>query len=768
MPVKGIYSNTDRSYAIVDQKPLKMTRELRKSILFIFFISVQLASYGLKAAANKLPAAEHSFKNINSKNQKKAAFINTANADSCKAGPKVMAITNISSSYLNGQFYGVDVFRISWSIKDAKGNIVRKGEVSPPSNNPLITFEPLAAGNYTLIYTGKNCVSAPSSGKFVIPASINANARTANSLSAPQTVAKGMDEHMNLSFTKSGDAYIIKDQATPSVGKDYELRYMIGAKVVTSSKPLDNYIISGTNPLRIWKMKTKIGLDNTNHWSDRNNDSYFSTTAGEGFTYNTSAAFHTLVFPGASDPSGFINPVPRSYNAALQNNQWADITPDMKLPKGHVWIAAPDSWGIEKVMAKGVTHIPHHLLPWNDGAKVVRLKDAGITYNNVPRTEVFMHLKPSGADKWVDGYNLKYWPKGPLTKEQAIQKANEADISDAIWIGETMEGESSMPVEQPMWGYFYKRLKERYVEKWGARNIPFYIAHNYFMFWPGEMSLGQGNSREHFKSLLRLPADKLPKTSFSPGATLSNTNLIPEAVYIGAPDIQQGQVYQSIFRMKLVNNMGYDAGIFLFGVHEWRPNNLYQYNYPDGKFFVENKLPLDPNVIIANGFIAQVYGKLYVEWGGNGKAKAKTFEDGTKGLWFPNGAAQPQQSFPHFKKQGDDSYFGYSGSTDFSYFSQKLYNDTFGQVNGGVRKYLKHKIDNGKWISPSQQTVEEVIDAYYDQRGFVLSETKNGKTAWFYLNSFADNVPHTLEVELPDGTTTKVSVAGNGVHAKIN
>jgi len=689
--------------------------------------------------------------------------------DSCKAGPKLMAITNVTPSYLNGQFYGNDVFRISWFIKDAKGNLVRKGEIAPTSSNPLITFDALNSGNYMLIYQGKSCVSAQSTGKFVIPAGFNAaNARTASAPNMPQTVAKGMDEHMKLTFTKSGDAQMITDISTPPVGNGYELRYMIGAEVITSSTPLNSYLAGGTNPLRILKLKTKKGLDNTNHWSDRDNDSYYSTTAGEGFSYNTSASFHTIVFPGATNASGFINPIPVKYNPSIQNNQWADIAPDMKLPTGHIWIAAPDAWGIEKVIAKGVTHIPHHLLPWSDGAKVVRLKESGITYNNVPRTETFMHLTPKGEDKWVDGYNLKYWPTGPLNREQAIQKANEADISDAIWIGETMEGESFMPAEQPMWGHFYKRLKERYAEKWGARNIPFFIGHNYFMFWPGEMSLGQGNSREHYKALLRLPADKLPKTNFSPGGSLSSTTLIPEAVYIGPPDIQQSQVYQSIFRMQLVKNMGYDAGIFLFGVHEWRPNNLYQYDYPDGKFFVPNKLPLDPNVIIANGFIAQIYGKLYVEWGASGKAKAKTFEDWTQGFWFPNGANSPQPGFPHFKKAGDDSYFGYTGSSDFSYFSQKLYNDTFGQVTGGIRKYLKFRIDEGKWINPSQATAEEIIDAYYDQRGFILSETKNGRTAWFYLNSFADNLPHALEVELPNGALTKVTVAGNGIHAKIN
>jgi hypothetical protein len=688
-------------------------------------------------------------------------------SDSCKLGPRILSISNISASYLNGQFYGADVFKLSWIIKDNKGTVLRQGEISPENSNPLITFEPLSPGKYTLTYTGKSCLSAPSTMPFtIISPSMTPSARMG--AFAPQTVAKGMDEHMELDISRQEDVYIITDNAKATAGDGYEFRYMIGAEVITSDKPLKDYFLAGNNPFRIWKMKTKKGLESTARWSDSENNWYFSTTAGEGFSHNATAAFNTFAFPSVHNKQGFINPVPANFNPASQAVQWADIAPDMKLPKGHIWVASPGKWSPETMLAKGVTHLAHHLLPWENESKVRRLKDAGVTYNNVPRIEHFLHLKENGPDKLKNGYNLKYWPNGPLTKEQAIQKANEADISDAIWIGETMEGTSFMPAESEMWGHFYKRLNERYLAKWGSRKIPFYIAHNYFMFWPGEMSLSRDKNRTHFKRLLHLKAADLPKTNFSPGGTLSSTTLIPEAVYIGAPDIQQGQVYEAIYRMHLIHNLGYETGIFLFGVHEWRPNNPYQYNYPEGKFYVNNKLPLDPNVLIANGFIAQIFGKLYIEWGGNGKTTSKNFDsEWGKGLWFPIGAQEPQPNFPYYAKPQTESYPGYTGSDDFSYFSQKLYNDTFGKVVGGSRKYLKHRIDNGKWIVPSQYSAEEIVDAYHDKRGFVFSETKNGQTAWFYLNSFADNKWHDIEVEFPDGTVERERVAGNGIHAKI-
>ncbi|REA63457.1 hypothetical protein DSL64_03135 [Dyadobacter luteus] len=696
-----------------------------------------------------------------SKNPQESKGLPT-DSDSCKLGPKILSISNISTTQLNGQFYGTDVFEIAWVIRDTKEKIVRQGEFAPQHSNPRISFEALPFGKYTLTYTGKSCLSSPST----MPFEIGSNAKKGTF--TPKVIAKGLNEHMELGFVPNGNGYLISDYAIAIPGDGYEFRYMIGAEVITSDKPLSNHFYAGGRMVRIWKMKTKKGLENTARWSDKENNWYYSTTAGEGFSYNTTAAFQTLIFPERKDKV-FNTVIPDVFDPSTQVTQWADIAPDMKLPKGHVWVAAAGDWSVDKVMSKGVTHIAHHALPWDNKTKVQQLKEGGVTYNNVPRIEHFLHLNPQGADNFRNGYNLRYWPNGPLTKEQAIQKANEADISDAVWIGETMEGTSFMPAEAEMWGHFYKRLHERYQEKWGARKIPYYIAHNYFMFWPSEMSLSLKKSRAHFKSLLHQAPNKLPETNFSPGGSLSSTTLIPEAVYIGAPDAQTGQVYESIYRMHLIRQMGYETGIFLFGVHEWRPNNLHQYKYPEGLFYNYSKLPLDPNVIIANGFIAQIFGKLYIEWGGSGKTSNKNFDpEWYKGIWFPKGADQPQEGFPHYAKPQSPSYPGYNGSSDLSYFSQKLYNDTFGKINGGSRKFLKHRLDNGQWITPSQFSAEEIVDAYHDKRGFVYSETKNGQTAWFYLNSFSDNKSHDIEVELPSGAIMKAQVSGNGIHARIN
>ncbi|WP_439585402.1 hypothetical protein [Dyadobacter bucti] len=686
----------------------------------------------------------------------------------CKGGPELLAISGISSNALTAVFFGEDVYEISWKIMDSASKIIRSGDIKPTANELGISFDALPVGRYILAFKGKSCASAESKKTFAISENIVSSPGARSAGSGRKIITQGFPDHMDISVSGRPGDWVIDDFAQPFLEKGYEFRYMVNAHLFTQNVPLTNYRFQSDGPLRIWKMKTKIGLESVNKWSDRENNYYYSTTAGVPFSYNSSAAIHTSVLGNAQagPRTSFAQIVPQEYNPRYQGTQWADFAPDMKLPAGNFWVASLGEWSIDLLRRKGVTHFSHFQLPWKNPGEVARLKDAGQTYNDVPRIEHFMHLSEQGPDKWQDGYNLKYWPNGPLNENEAIKKANEADISDAIWITETLEGNSTMPQDKDMWRHFYRRLRERYEERFGKRNIPYLICHNYFQFWPGSVSLSSG--RQASKNLMRLPLSELPTKNFTPGGTLQSTNLIMEAVYLNAPDIQNEAVYQSLFRMELIKKMGYKAGVFLFGVHEWFPNNFYQYNYEDGKYFNRDKIPLDPNTIIAYAFLSQIYGNLYVEWGGSGKNSGRDFDlQWSSGLWYPNAASKPQEGFPHYLKPGGKHYNGYTGSPDLSYFGIKLFNNTFGKVHGGQKEYLKFRIDGGKWLQPSQDLADEIVDAFHDQRGFVLSQTKDSKTAWFYINSFADNLEHRIEVELPDGRIVEDIVAANGIHAAL-
>lgn len=699
----------------------------------------------------------------------------------CDRGPTISAISQVTSTGLTLLFDANNVFGIAYKVVRENGTTFFVDSIRPGSNTVILPFKvPLNNGNYRLKLWGKSCKSDTSNavtfavktdtgdGGTVIPPPVPDKPGKYNL----ETVAKGFDDHLKLSIRDSADVRLVSDVSTEGRGDNYNYRYLIGSDMITQKNRLNNYIVAGNNPLRVLKMKLKNGLESINKWGTGNEDyspgSYWQMDAGESFSHNTSYAFNTFVTRGPQDQAGFLNHVPQSYEPSRQVTQYQDIAPDMTLPKGHVWIARPTKPDAMQVIRKGVTHLPHHFLPWDNAGnkEVTRLKDAGLTYNNVPRLEVIFNLSRTGADNWVGDFNTAYWPlpEARDSEQWAIDKANQADISDVIWIGETQEGSSWVTPSNPLWGRFYKQLRKRYEDKWASRGFTYYICHNYFTFWPGNLSLGNG--REKDKALLRLPANQLPHSDFSPDGQLTNTNLIVEGVYLNAPDIVTGQVYKLIFSSVVKKTLGYETGVFLFGVHETRPNNKYEYKYNEGTFYHEDKIPIDPNVHIANVFIAHTFGKLFTEWGDKGYFQNRYFKVGTDGVWFNALSNDQQQRFP-INNPGYDGYYGYSGSMDLTYFGHKLWNDTFGKTVGGERKFLKHRIDNGPWITPSGFSVDEVVDAYHDSRGFALAETKSGKTAWFYLNSFADNKWHTLSVELPNGQIVSQKVAGNGIHAKI-
>jgi hypothetical protein len=603
------------------------------------------------------------------------------------------------------------------------------------------------------------------------------------------TVTEGYKEHLDITVRDSADVRIINDiapDARDDQGK-YIYRYLINGYKKDTDTRLKNYIVAGNNPLRVLvgKLNRQYKAEGFNKWGTGQPSEYgeqqpdgswtgwFKRDAAESFSNNTSYAFKTFVAKGAQ-AAGFLNHIPQSYDPSTQNVQWADIAPDMTFPKGHFWVGEWTRFGIDKVFSKGVTHLTHHSLPWNpaDGNKeVIALKRAGKTYNNVPRIENIFNVSFNGNnDLWPNSTSKGWWPTPDgLDKESTLKRASEVDASDALWIGEPSENVSWQPNSSPMFGWFYPELRKRYEQNFGERGIPWEICHNYF--WLGGEYLGkEGKGADYFKSLFRLSPEQLPRTEFSPGGTLSSTTLIVDGVYLGAPDLVLDHSINLVFRLEYFKQMGYHSGIVLVGTHETRPNSRYKFEYEDGTYYKEDRIPLDPNVHIAAGFLAQVHGNVYVEWFGETKVTTGKNWDGNwlKGDWYPKGSNHPQNNqFTHIRKDGEDIYRTYTGSPEYSYFGQALYQKTFGQTDGGSTKFLRHRIDGGNWINPGDFKIDEVIDAWTQKRGYVYSQTKAGKTAWYYLNSYADNNWHTLDVELPNGQIVSHKVAGNGIHAKI-
>ncbi|WP_424059770.1 hypothetical protein [Pedobacter sp.] len=715
----------------------------------------------------------------------------------CPRGPYIQKISDVTSTSAEVLFDGDGVFSIEYEVIRDGGSRVVLDSVRPQSSRVIINYPAQSDGTFNLIFRGKSCKSSDdksqfkiksNSGGVVLPPVVNPPVIDPPQTGSYQlkTLAQGMDEHMNLVVRDSGDIRVFTDIAPDQISPNHNYRYLINGEILTQKGRLTNYKIAGNNPIRIVKFRLRKDLSSINQWGTQESDyigsSYYHRDAGELFSYNTSFAFHTYVPVGPQSKDGFLNPILWNYKPENQMISWPEIAPDMKLPAGQFWIGDWTGYTPDLVYSKGVTHLLHHWLPWNeaDGNKVANaLKYAGKTYNNVPRNEVIFNLrklppivKPDGTvitdDYTGDGGTNKFWwPNGGFDAETAIRKANETGVTDAIWIGETMENESWTPDNWEMHRHFYKRLRERYEDHFGKRGIPYEIVFNYYYLWPEPISLSRNRNADYFRKLLVTKPEDLPKTPYSPGGVLTSTTMITEGIYLGAPDIQIGVIYETIYRFHINKILGYRSGVFLAGQHEYRPNNKYMFSYPEGKFYTDKKVPLDPNVHIAAGFIAQVYGNLFIEWGAAGKKDHKNQSyEWSKGLWFPNGSTFPQNGFPYYSYT-NDYYGGFDGGADLSYFSQRLFNETFGQTHGGERAYLKHRIDGREWITPDQSFGQEIVNAYEQKRGFVLSQKKNGKTAWFYLNSYADNNWHTLEVQLPDGQIKIFKVSGNAVHARL-
>lgn len=686
----------------------------------------------------------------------------------CPEGPILGNISNQTATSLSFQFHGVEVHEIDWKITKtlADTNAIRRGRISNINGNtPGIIYDLLPPGKYWLTINGGNCkekikavpktfsilsqTDGGGGGVIVVPEP------EPGAAAVSMYIAKGMDDHLNLEITGSSGNWILNDKSNPYLEPDYEFRYLINGQIVLTSSALSGYKYQSNNPLRVIKFKTKVGLQTLNMWGETDTY-YYSTKAGLTFSYNTTAGMYTGVFIGDLNTG-----IPPNFDPRKQTSQWADIT-SFELPKGHIFIAPKSEWTIDNQLSKGVTHISHFSLPWENYPEVERMRKAGLTYSDVQRPENFLGLDISGPDDWSNGYNSRYWKNGPLNEQQAIEASNRI-MCHIVTINETEEGNSFIDKNNEMWRNIYKPYRARQIEEFDKKGLKSYLCHNYFTL--GLPSLANMN-RETAKLF---GADPNREGNFNPwkNGSLQDNNLICISIYLNAPDLEIGIMYKNIFQMLNNTRIGQHSAIFLAGVHEWRPNNPHRILYPDGTYYQYEKIPLDPNVIIQNAFISNVFGIGMVEWGGQGKFSGRKLDTVNRGgLWFPTGATTPQGGFP-YAAINEPAYTPYMASVDLCAFGTKLYSDTFGKVYNGTSQYLAYRLDGGNWIYPSQEYANEVIDAYYDQRGMAYAQTKDGKTAWFYINPYADNLSHKLELILPNGNILTKTVSSNGVHAGL-
>jgi len=708
-----------------------------------------------------------------------AGGVDPPSAADCKKQPtfKINGFTNQAATV---QFDADGLKTLTLSLVQGTETI-RTVTYNPDVNTLFFPFgKVIPAGNYKIKLTPVSCTADVTNQEFTIKSedtgAVDPPVETDPGAADYKRITKGMEEHMSITRRTVGDLDYITDNTANPLQSGHKYHYIAGAQVITQSTPLKDYPFARNNGFRIVKFNKKDGVQSMNEWPGQNEDGnvpggYYKNDAGQSFSFNSSAAVETGAFTGSQ--SGFKNHFPAGYNPALDMPQWLDLVPELKLPKGHFFVLSKGDWTVDQVLKKGITHIRHNEIPRLNGDETLalQLRMQGVTYNDVPiSTQIFGGVPNNPSDAQVDAMIARH------------------AYPDALWIGETQEQTHAIKPES-RWLYKFNagitaNQKKNFIDK----GIPALNCFNYFQFWPKSYHLGQV-SADSSKAMFRYPLDLLPYSNFSPGAPLSSTTLIMEAVYLGAPDIQDVQPFDLAYKLSLIKHLGYESGAFSAGEHEWRPNNMYWVQYPEGKYFSKSKIALDPNTLITAAFFSQVYGKVFVLWGGIGKINAgKIVDDLTSEptYWKPNGSDDLKGStlnpdpnagnytrwvtspdFPH-SRRGGIGYFGYNGSSDIARFGLQVYADTWGQIpEDGSKNFLSYRLDGGEWINAVNEYVDEIVNARHGKRGIVHSIHKAGQIAWFYINPFADNLWHNLEVRFPNGRTVKNRVAGNGIHAKL-
>ena len=138
-----------------------------------------------------------------------------------------------------------------------------------------------------------------------------------------------------------------------------------------------------------------------------------------------------------------------------------------------------------------------------------------------------------------------------------------------------------------------------------------------------------------------------------------------------------------------------------------------------------------------------------------------------KDYWYPLGQSSPQNPCPFYAQSGPNRYTG--GGGDLTHFGVALWAATGAQVEGGTPYYATYRIDGGSWI---QRTANgsDLVAAYFENRGVTRVRILGNKMLICYFNlKYADNQPHTIEVQNPlnPGQTFTGTVVGNGVHAVV-
>lgn len=550
----------------------------------------------------------------------------------------------------------------------------------------------------------------------------------------------------------------ITDRSRYPVREGYEYWYLVNSDLVRSSTPLNGYRYESDAPVRIHKQIFKKGSPfmawwitdgswTEGAWGDPN-ASYIVDRGDLG-----GAAYYMFKrdtpAPAAPGRLNWIDPIPREWTPGLVST-WPDRSPEFSLPDGSMYVHTPHAQGqtIAQTFKKGVTHYSHR---WrNDEPDLPEDR----LYNDVPQIRALFNLQPPYAP-----------PR--LTEEEARRRGREVFLPH-LWIGETQEGTDFLPADDPTWAHFYDEVIQRMEARKARDGRPYYIAHNYYSSMGPAFSF-VNKKVEDLDFIYRQPPEEWPAHPL-PETIRDTCNLHVVGWYKNPPD-NRDFTYQQIYHMEVARRLGLTSGVFLFPVYEYPPgfSNQIDLSSPAGRFSRSDKAPLSPSELLSAPFLAFEYGNLYVVWDTDYKRSddprdihRSEFKGGSD-LWEPDPGAPAEFPYAHGPGQGFPATYA-QWVYDMTHWGVLLYART-AILAGGRREYAAFRLDDGPWIEP-QTDGSDVLHAWREQRGIATVRDNGDALCVWYLNPYADNRPHSIEIRHPSNpslTWTGV-VSGDGIH----
>ena len=463
------------------------------------------------------------------------------------------------------------------------------------------------------------------------------------------------------------------------------------------------------------------------------------------------------------------------YDPRTGRVQWADFISPNSMPTGKVFIMRKNEWSTQQVFQRGMTHLSkYEILHLSQAEQDQFLGPNGKGFNDVPTTPEVLMLPRIGADVWLPNdsswpnmLNGAYFPNGqPLTEQQGADKGNIADLRYPVNVLETKENWHAVSSHWPFWRPFFQNWYNRLVARFGADNVM--LAYNYL---DGFINNILWMNRQEAKDLLRKPLNQWPGNQMLPGGTLEFTNTGCYPLYLGAIDRVRWETFNLAYSCMVAHKAGKKQVAYWANIHEQRPNNYHYYNpLPNGgKFARMDKVPVSPNTVITLTSVAYIFGDGNIGWGFTGKISgekrwSQPWLQGSELYWKPGEENTSDLSqFPYLTPSDREYYTCYTGVEDVMAMTTEALNNTWGLTHGGVKGFLKVRVNGGSWINPVNADADDLVNAQYDQHIAGYYQLKNNVLSYWLCDPYADNTTRLIEFEHPTqpGTIYQIEIATN-------